>query len=162
MDTSYGVGVRNRYDLLVDDDDDPLDILLEAEKRRIHDDVAKKNAVAPVKKDAVAPAKKDAKPKPQPKEEKPSSQQKRDGKSAKCHALQKKIDLKQAAIIGRVEAVQDATLPIAGLEKTTRIRTTRNRDASSASPSTKAAANRRFVAALGVGVEVDETVAALR
>ena len=43
MESSYGVGVKNRFDLFIDDENDPLDVIAETEKRKQQDKAVKKD-----------------------------------------------------------------------------------------------------------------------
>lgn len=43
MESSYGVGVKNRFDLFIDDENDPLDVVAETERRKQQDKTEKKD-----------------------------------------------------------------------------------------------------------------------
>ena len=49
MESSYGVGVKNRFDLFIDDENDPLDVMAETERRK-EDSKDVKKETKPVKK----------------------------------------------------------------------------------------------------------------
>jgi plasminogen activator inhibitor 1 RNA-binding protein len=49
MESSYGVGVKNRFDLFIDDENDPLDAIAETEKRKQQDKEVKKDTRTPKK-----------------------------------------------------------------------------------------------------------------